>query len=124
MNYLQRHMIFHNKDLDYNKISFKLKVGIINSEKEEIKKMFKDNKKENLEIITDSPEVKIIYTQEINFPNIKNKENEFLDRELNEKIHNKYTEMKKEYSEILNILGLYLIEINSVEYKEDYYVKK
>lgn len=124
MNYLQRHMIFHNKDLDYNKISFKLKVGIINSEKEEIKKMFKDHKKENLEIITDSPEVKIIYTQEINFPNIKNKENEFLDRELNEKIHNKYTEMKKEYSEILNILGLYLIEINSVEYKEDYYVKK
>jgi len=117
-------MIFHNSELDYNKISFKLKVGILNSEKEEIKKMFKEHKKENIEIITDCPEVKIIYTQEINFPDIKNKENEFLDRELNEKIHTKYMEMKKEYSEIINILNLYLIEINSVEYKEDYYVKK
>lgn len=122
IDYLQRHMIFHNQDLKYNRISFNLNIEVMNVEKNYLTSLFKEAKMDNLKIIEKLPLTEIIFTEEIKFNQIHNKTTQFLDSEHCILINKKYVEVKNEYNEILKLLNLYLITPSKVEYKENYYI--
>lgn len=122
MDYLQRHMIFHNSELKYNRISFNLNVEVTNTNKEYLTSLFNKAKMDNLKIIEKLPNTEIMFTGELKLDKIYNKETQFLDGEHCILINKKYTEIKNEYNEILKILNLYLITPTKVDYKENYYI--
>lgn len=119
-----RHMIYHNSDLNYNTISFNLKVTVKEADKKQIQDIFKTMKKNNFEIISETPYTNILSGFEIKLENTVNKKNMELNNEHNEIIHANYERMKEEYSEILKLLSLYLIPVEKVNYEENYFVRK
>ncbi len=124
MNNMLRHMIYHDSSLNYNTIALQLKIKVKEADKKQIQEIFKTMKKDNFEIIGEAPYTSIISSFEIILDNVVNRKNVEFNREHNEIIHTAYDKMKTDYSEILNVLSLYLIPVEKVDYEENYFVRK
>lgn len=116
-------MVFHNSNLDFNKVKFSLKIKLENVSEEKVKEIFNHMKKDNLEIKTELHSVIISKNKELEINEVKNRDKIKIWGD-EESILSTSKEMKEEYNEIMSILKLYSIEVDEVKYRENYYLEK
>lgn len=110
---IHRHMIF-NKELKYNKISFKLKVKLLDSKGKEEELI----KKSNLEL---KKNYEFEKTHELMAPKFMKKDSNI--KKHDDEIKKIYEEMKCDFYEFLNLVRTLNLEIESIDYKEEYFIE-
>jgi hypothetical protein len=113
---IHRHMVF-NKDLKYNKISFKLQIKLLDLKVEKLNEVLKENNNE------------IIYSEgifekilELKTPKTMKKDSNN-NREHNIKIKENYNSIKNEFYEFLNLIKILNLKVESVKYTEEYFIE-
>jgi hypothetical protein len=111
---IHRHMKF-NKDLKYNKISFRLHVKLLDSREKREELIESSNL--NLNDSTGAFEK----TLEIKTSKIMKKDSNV--KNHNDEIKEKYENMKNEFYKFLNIVRILNLKVDSVNYSEDYSIE-
>jgi hypothetical protein len=111
---IHRHMKF-NKDLKYNKISFKLQIKLLDSKN----KFDELIEKSNL-VLNTSNEI-FERELEIKTPKIMKKDSNV--KNHNDEIKEKYNNMKNEFYKFLNLIKILNLNIESVNYTEEYTIE-
>jgi hypothetical protein len=111
---IHRHMKF-NKDLNYNKISFKLKVKLLDTgdKREELIKTSNLNLDASTELFEKTLEMKT--------PKVMKKDSNV--KNHNEEVKKNYETMKDEFYEFLNLIRILNLKVESVSYTEEYTIE-